>query len=101
MYTWYILRRLPLKCQLIFIGKHSIATIDIAPRKWLWSLSFKSLTYMELVSTERVIPGLCQPVSRIVHPIRSGDSVFLTEVLNRSNTKNSPTLILRRQVLRL
>jgi len=48
--------------KIIFVGKHAVATIDIAPGEWLWRLLYQSLTYLWLMSAWGVEPGFGQGV---------------------------------------
>lgn len=58
-------------CKLVFILKHAVAAVDIAPREWLRRLFDEILTYFCSVRPWRIKPGFGQAEDRIVYPGRA------------------------------
>ena len=54
--------------EIIFVGEHTVATIDIAPGEWLWRLLYDPFAYLWLMSARGVEPRFWQGVCRFVDP---------------------------------
>ena len=68
--------------EFVLVGKHPIATIDVAPGKWLRCLLKESCQHFLLVRLQLCKPGVGQRIGRGRSPVRAGDTVALTQVFS-------------------